>query len=207
MNSQDQSSGSWALRRNEVLEAAAALFAVRGMAGVSMRDIGATCGLHMSTLYHYFPNKVNLYQEACWWACEVASNQVLKSLEGEQPPAKKIEHFVGAVARFFSENGAAAGLLDRELLSTTEGPHTSDFPEVAQQPVLRLAHVLQELAPPILATIEARRLAELVWDIPYGIARYSPGHIRVSSRDRALETEAERTISESWIVVRALLNL
>jgi AcrR family transcriptional regulator len=45
----------------EVLAAARDLARERGLASISMRDIGARVGLHASSLYQYFPSKDAIY--------------------------------------------------------------------------------------------------------------------------------------------------
>jgi AcrR family transcriptional regulator len=46
---------------DEVLAAARDLAHERGLASISMRDIGARVGLHASSLYQYFPSKDAIY--------------------------------------------------------------------------------------------------------------------------------------------------
>jgi AcrR family transcriptional regulator len=57
--------GAHARRRqalvDEIVEAADALVHEEGLAGLSMRDLGARVGLHSSSLYQYFPSKLDIY--------------------------------------------------------------------------------------------------------------------------------------------------
>ena len=46
---------------DEIIEAADALVHERGLAGLSMRDLGQRVGLHSSSLYQYFPSKLDIY--------------------------------------------------------------------------------------------------------------------------------------------------
>ncbi|WFR71803.1 helix-turn-helix domain containing protein [Prescottella defluvii] len=50
-------------RKSEILDAAAALFAVQGIAGTSMREIGDAVGLNAGALYHYFRSKGAIVNE------------------------------------------------------------------------------------------------------------------------------------------------
>ena len=50
-------------RRQEILNRAAELFAVRGFHGVSMADLGAACGVSGPALYRHFPAKDALLAE------------------------------------------------------------------------------------------------------------------------------------------------
>jgi len=52
-----QDEATFALRRAEVVDAAAALLAERDVDGVSMRAIAASIGQSRMTPYHYFQNK------------------------------------------------------------------------------------------------------------------------------------------------------
>lgn len=46
--------------RTRILDAALALMSEQGSAGASMRQLAATCGLNVATIYHYFPSKADL---------------------------------------------------------------------------------------------------------------------------------------------------
>jgi AcrR family transcriptional regulator len=58
-------SGARARRRqalvDEIVEAADELVNEEGLAGLSMRDLGKRVGLHSSSLYQYFPSKLDIY--------------------------------------------------------------------------------------------------------------------------------------------------
>lgn len=55
-------------KRDVVLAAAIDCFAARGLAGAGMRDIARAAGLTEGTLYHYFPSKEALIEEAFRWS-------------------------------------------------------------------------------------------------------------------------------------------
>jgi AcrR family transcriptional regulator len=55
-------------KRDAVLAAAVRCFAARGLAGAGMRDIARAAGLTEGTLYHYFPSKDALIEEAFRWS-------------------------------------------------------------------------------------------------------------------------------------------
>jgi len=46
---------------DEVVEAAWQLVHEQGLAGLSMRDLGERVGLHASSIYQYFPSKLDIY--------------------------------------------------------------------------------------------------------------------------------------------------
>ena len=47
----------------EVLDKAAALFATRGFAATSLKDVADAVGLQRSSIYYYYPNKDALLKE------------------------------------------------------------------------------------------------------------------------------------------------
>jgi AcrR family transcriptional regulator len=51
-------------RRQQLLEAGAALFAEHSYEEISMRDIAAAAGVSKPLLYHYFPSKIDLFKAA-----------------------------------------------------------------------------------------------------------------------------------------------
>src|SRR5579859_1609065 len=55
--------GARGLRREEILTAAAALFARRGFHGVTIDDIGAAAGLSGPGIYRHFPGKEAMLSE------------------------------------------------------------------------------------------------------------------------------------------------
>ncbi|HET6686688.1 MAG TPA: TetR/AcrR family transcriptional regulator [Jiangellaceae bacterium] len=46
---------------DEIVQAADALVHEKGLAGLSMRDLGTRVGMHSSSLYQYFPSKLDIY--------------------------------------------------------------------------------------------------------------------------------------------------
>jgi AcrR family transcriptional regulator len=61
-------------KREAVLAAAIQCFAAHGLAGAGMRDIARAAGLTEGTLYHYFPSKDALIEEAFRWSAFQASD-------------------------------------------------------------------------------------------------------------------------------------
>ncbi len=51
--------------RGNILEAALRLFAERGYAGASMRDISSACGIKAATVYSHYPSKGHILAELC----------------------------------------------------------------------------------------------------------------------------------------------
>jgi AcrR family transcriptional regulator len=61
-------------KRDVIVAAAIRCFAARGLAGTGMREIARAAGLTEGTLYHYFPSKDVLIEDAFRWSAFRASD-------------------------------------------------------------------------------------------------------------------------------------
>lgn len=78
-------------RYRDILEAAAALFAERGYAATSVRDIGERVGLLGGSLYHYIKSKEALFVKIHDTALEVAAGRVLEAIAPLTDPWTRLE--------------------------------------------------------------------------------------------------------------------
>lgn len=78
-------------RHREVLEAAAALFAERGYAATSVRDIGEKVGLLGGSLYHYIKSKEALFVSIHDMALQVAEDRVKAAVVPQDEPWARLE--------------------------------------------------------------------------------------------------------------------
>lgn len=78
-------------RYQDILEAAAALFAERGYAATSVRDIGERVGLLGGSLYHYIKSKEALFVKIHDTALDVAAERVKDAIAGLSDPWEKLE--------------------------------------------------------------------------------------------------------------------
>ena len=67
----------WERRYREVLDAAAAVFAEKGYAGASTRDIAERLGVRQASLYYYFPSK----ESALGAICELGVKDFIANLQ------------------------------------------------------------------------------------------------------------------------------
>ncbi|PNU06590.1 TetR/AcrR family transcriptional regulator [Novosphingobium guangzhouense] len=77
-------------REDEVLAAAAALFAERGYAATSIRDIGERVGLLGGSLYHYIKSKDALFVRLHDAALQGAEDRIRAAIEGVDNPARRL---------------------------------------------------------------------------------------------------------------------
>ncbi|MFD2134141.1 helix-turn-helix domain-containing protein [Novosphingobium resinovorum] len=73
-------------REDEVVAAAAALFAERGYAATSIRDIGERVGLLGGSLYHYIKSKDALFVRIHDAALQAAEDRIRVAIEGWRSP-------------------------------------------------------------------------------------------------------------------------
>lgn len=78
-------------RHREILEAAAALFAERGYAATSVRDIGERVGLLGGSLYHYIKSKEALFVKIHDFALQVAEDRIRVAIAERSDPWDRLE--------------------------------------------------------------------------------------------------------------------
>lgn len=78
-------------RHRDVLEAAATLFAERGYAATSVRDIGERVGLLGGSLYHYIRSKEALFVRIHNTALEVSGARIRAAIEAQRDPWARLE--------------------------------------------------------------------------------------------------------------------
>ena len=166
---------SKASKRELVMQVAADLFAARGYYGVSMRDIAIPSGLHIATLYHYFPDKKSLYDVVVKLAWEEAARRVLHTEDAASPPRQQLEAWISNVLAFHFNRSTAALIMDRELFLSEENPVVdSDMLAVSAEQGQYMAALVTRLSPPILQHMSAHRVADIVYALSYGLIKFRP---------------------------------
>lgn len=87
----DLFSGEISDRHREILEAAASLFAERGYAATSVRDIGERVGLLGGSLYHYIKSKEALFIKIHDTALQVAEDHIRAAIDEQTDPWARLE--------------------------------------------------------------------------------------------------------------------
>lgn len=83
--------GELSPRHREVMEAAATLFAERGYAATSVREIGERVGLLGGSLYHYIKSKDALFVRIHDTALEVSGNRIRAAIDAQSDPWERLE--------------------------------------------------------------------------------------------------------------------
>src|SRR6516225_950244 len=86
----------WERRYHQVLNTAAAVFAEKGYAGASTRDIAERLGVRQASLYYYFPSK----ESALGAICELGVKDFIANLQAiiarKAPAARKFREAIAA---------------------------------------------------------------------------------------------------------------
>ena len=90
-------------RAVEILRAASRLFATRGFAETSMRDIAAATGLSKATLYHYFPSKDAILRPLVMGTIKSIHERALACADPGAPAPERLRAFMEESAAFFEE--------------------------------------------------------------------------------------------------------
>ncbi|MFP5304401.1 MAG: TetR/AcrR family transcriptional regulator [Gammaproteobacteria bacterium] len=129
--------------RGAVLDAALHLFAERGYAGASIRDIATASGIQPATIYSHFPSKEHVLAELVRIGHEEHFRRVSAALLESQPdPAHQIVAFVGAHVRMHTDLSMLAVVANAELHFLTQETGARAF-QLREQSEEMLTRIIQ----------------------------------------------------------------
>lgn len=112
-------------RREQLLEAAARLFAERGFHAVGIDDIGAAAGISGPGVYRHFPSKAALLEALC----DRAMSRMLAGARGipaaHEDPQAALEALVDLHVAFAVQERALIGVWVREARALSDGVRRS----------------------------------------------------------------------------------
>jgi AcrR family transcriptional regulator len=112
------------VRRTEILAAAAELFAEKGFAGTTVRDIADAVGILSGSLYHHFTAKEDMVEEIFAAYFDELTLRWDEILAGPLDISDKFEAMLGAALANVDSHTAAARLFTHDWLSLR---HLGDF--------------------------------------------------------------------------------
>jgi AcrR family transcriptional regulator len=101
-------------RQEEILDAAAKLFARHGYSETDTQLLADELGVGKGTLYRYFPSKSALFLAAADRVMRKLRRQIDASIEGVEDPLKRIAVAIRAYLAFFAEHPESVELLIQE---------------------------------------------------------------------------------------------
>ena len=99
------------LKRQEILKAAATVFAKSGFQKTLMDDIAGRAGIGKGTIYRYFSSKDDLYFSILDQAVEDLLTCLSRDLESKAPPAQKLRQMMSDMAELLLKNRALFKLI------------------------------------------------------------------------------------------------
>ncbi len=102
-------------RREEVLQAAAQLFAEQGFHSVGMRAIADAVGVRGSSLYHYFPSKIDLLHAIAVDSTQAFIESQLEDLSPNPTYASRLYKLMHDHVTYFHEHRMEESVGLREL--------------------------------------------------------------------------------------------
>ena len=96
--------------RWRILEAAIDAFADRGYDGVSTREIARDAEVTSATVYHHFPSKFSLYQEAYRYAIDAAFGAYSRAVVGRQSTVDELDAVLDCSLELMHERLAITSL-------------------------------------------------------------------------------------------------
>jgi TetR/AcrR family transcriptional regulator len=101
--------------RDRILDAAEALFAKRGYAGVGLREVAEVVGLGKSSLFHHFKNKPQLYAAVCGRILCRIEESLMRTLAAGGSPVDRLERWLDDLVNLLVDNPSYARVLLRSL--------------------------------------------------------------------------------------------
>ncbi|OWT60594.1 TetR/AcrR family transcriptional regulator [Candidimonas nitroreducens] len=98
-------------RRDDIIEAAARLFAEEGYNAVSLVDIAHSVGLSKTALYHYFDRKEEILGTIVVATVQKLSEHVDRAVSGRTGAKQRLIAFMEAQAEFFEQHQAPFQIL------------------------------------------------------------------------------------------------
>lgn len=131
-------------RRERLLTAAARVFAARGFAGTSMRELARASAMSLAGMYYYVKSKDDLLfqiQKACFEQVHAGASDVVRR---ETTAEARLAAFVRHHIRFFAAHMAEMKVLAHEAESL-KGPMLTQIRALKRAYVDTLQHLLAEL--------------------------------------------------------------
>jgi len=102
----------------KIIDAAIILFAEKGYAAVSVKELAEAAGVNIASISYYFGGKENLYALALETQFEMVENIIDAIQAKDLSPIDKVRHFARSFAKMHCEN-PFVGLVYGEILNPT----------------------------------------------------------------------------------------
>jgi len=149
-------------KKETILKAAAILFAKRGFAAVSMRDLAQEIHTTPAALYHHFQDKAAIHAATLQYVFSSKATDVSDLIKGNDAPEIKLERLIVWFTLQFAQNPIMMRLLQRELLDGDKQRIKVLTEDVITAPLLEIERLMQQLAPDRDARLSAFSIISLI---------------------------------------------
>jgi AcrR family transcriptional regulator len=158
----------WAARREQILEAAARLFARHGYAETDTQLLAEELGVGKGTLYRYFPSKQDVFLAAVDRVIRKLHDQVVTDIAGIEDPLDQIAAAIRSYLGFFADNPDFVELLmqERAQFKDRKQPTYFQHREVNVQRWRDLYRGL--IAAGRVRAMPVERITDVIGDLLYG---------------------------------------
>src|SRR5207245_109817 len=140
-------------RRKAIVAAAVPLFARKGFAGTTTKELADAAGISEALLFRHFPSKKQLYEEILRSGCE--GDPALECLAALQPSTTTLVRMIHFMVRYFVLGGA----IDRTELDTRLRLVLHSFLEDGEYARELFDHIFVRVHPLFAASLDAARAA------------------------------------------------
>jgi AcrR family transcriptional regulator len=154
-------------RRDELLAAAARLFAQRGYHSVGVDDVAAAVGIAGPSIYHHFATKLDLIVAVVTESANRLLDGTARALAGAHDDTEALHALLGAYTAFSLTNGDLLDVLITEVPHLPE-PHRTSFRQRQRHYLDQWLEVLTRLhprLPPAHARVHLQAALTVVNDV------------------------------------------
>lgn len=130
--------------RTAILDAAERLFAQRGFASTTIKQIGAEAGVNAALLYYYFADKETLYREVLGRLLTGLITTGGKAFDEAHSPEEAIRSLVRVQAAVLGATPSVPRLIARELVDNEAAHASQHIAKLAAELFTRLCEMIRD---------------------------------------------------------------
>jgi len=167
-----------ASRTEQILQAAAELFAQHGYAGTDTQVLAEKLGVGKGTIYRYFPSKEDLFLAAADRVMRQLRAQVDQSIKDVADPLDQLAVAIHAYLAFFAEHPGYVELLMQERAQFKDRKEPTYFEHRRANVEPWLARYRALIAAGRIRDMPVQRISDVLSDLCYGtmFTNYFTGH-------------------------------
>jgi AcrR family transcriptional regulator len=157
-----------ARRQEQILEAAAKLFAEHGYANADTQLLAEKLGVGKGTIYRYFPSKEEVFLAAADRAMRMLHERVEAGIQGIEDPLDRIAAAIRAYLAFFAEHSEFVELLMQERAQFKDRKKPTYFQHREARVVQWQALYRALIAEGRIRDMPVERITDVMSDLVYG---------------------------------------